>query len=62
MSGRICVVSVNYCLGQFQMTWNTSSLSCFLPAKVEIGLISGPIPETASSLCGFVLVKIGMSD
>ncbi len=38
----------------------TFSLSQFLPAEVEIGLISGPIPEIASSLGGFVLVKIGM--
>jgi hypothetical protein len=38
----------------------TSSLSWLPPVGVRIGLISASIPETASSLGVFVLVKLGM--
>ncbi len=56
VDNKVC----NMCRLQFHMTWTTFSLSWFLPAKVEIGLISGPIRETASSLGGFVWVYIRM--
>ncbi len=41
------------------MICNTFSLSWFLPAAVEIGLVSYPIPETASSLDLFCWRRLG---